>query len=91
MLEIIFTITIVMVIVSIFRRAIRFNKRNKEESNSKSFKTSISNANDPQSYVNTESSEPLEVYCDYCGSKYDRHKKRCPSCGARIQKKDKIN
>ena len=61
-------------------------KHKKNDSNSKIFKNTISNANDPNSYANSKSSESVEVTCDYCGAKYHKIKRKCPSCGARNNK-----
>ena len=78
-----------VVLIIILTRIPAIYKRNKNKSHEnedRSFKNTISNANDPDSYGNSISSEPTEVYCDYCGSRYSKTKKRCPSCGARTTK-----
>ncbi len=86
MVEIIFVVTFLSVFVRIIKNAKLNKNQQNRSSNSETFKNTILNANDESSYANSISSEPLEVYCAYCGSKYNKNKKRCPSCGAKIQK-----
>ena len=81
-IEFVFVTMFVSAMVRIFKRA----KKNRTDSSLPPFQNTISNANDINSYGNSLSSEPSEIYCDYCGSKFNKNKKRCPSCGARIQK-----
>ena len=93
LLEILPFIIVPVVIISIVLRA-RKNGNNgssnqQSDKASTPFKNTISNANDEKGYWNSISSEDSSVYCDYCGSKMLRAKKRCSSCGARVQKEDK--
>ena len=73
-------IIVPIVIITISARA----KHIKTNNDLPKFKNTISNANDPDSFGN--SNQDLSIYCEYCGSKLERVRKRCPNCGARIQK-----
>ena len=75
---IVVSIIIFSVIINVGKRSKANNAKNGD------FKNTISNANDPQSYGNAVSQESLDTYCAYCGSKFSKIKKRCPSCGAKI-------
>lgn len=79
--EILPFIIVPIIIFSVIVRANKISKSNKPQNGN--FKNTISNANDPQSYGNTISQESLDTYCAYCGAKFSRIKKRCPSCGAK--------
>lgn len=79
-------IIVPIIIISI---AVKARKRNKDINNSlPSFNNTISNANDPGSFGN--SNQDLSTYCEYCGSKIESVRKRCPGCGARVQKNNKV-
>jgi rubrerythrin len=82
-------IIVLSVVFSIVRVRYKNLKNNKQNNNqpSQEFKNTISNANDENGYWNSVSSADTSAYCDYCGAKFERVKKRCPSCGARVQKK----
>ena len=84
-IEIVFVVIFVSVIVTIVKKAksIKLDEKVEEDS----FKNTISNANDSESFGNSLSSEPVEIYCSYCGSKFSKAKKKCPSCGASVQKR----
>ena len=71
-----------IIIAVIVTRAKQIKKTQSDQD--KGFKNTISNANDPNSYANSVSEENLETYCSYCGSKFSRIKKKCPSCGAKV-------
>lgn len=77
--ELIFALAVFFIIAKIIKTALRNRSANRTES---SHQNTISNANDPDSYGNSLSSEPTDVCCAYCGTKYNKMKKRCPSCGA---------
>ena len=86
-IEIVFVIIFVSTFIAIIRKAkSNPNSTLKSDEETTTFQNTISNANDPYSYGNSLSSEPTDIYCDYCGSKFNKNKKRCPSCGARTQK-----
>ena len=80
-------IIVPVVIISACVRA----SRNKTNTNNTlpDFENTISNANDLEAHWNSISSEDASIYCDYCGSNMERVRKRCPSCGARVQSKNK--
>ena len=80
--EILPFVIIPVVFISVGVRAYRV--KNKPNKDLPKFERTISNANDPNSFAN--SNEDLSISCDYCGSKLERVRKRCPACGARVQK-----
>ena len=80
--EIVFVVVFVTIIATIIRRA-----RHHIITTSKLDDQMRSSENDVSSLEDVNlSNECQEIYCDYCGSKIDKDKKKCPSCGARIQK-----
>ena len=84
-----FIIVFAAIVTIVVRASKSINKSAKKTGNSlPDFKSELSNANDPNSFVN--SNQDLSNYCEYCGSKYERVKKRCPSCGARAQKNNDV-
>ena len=95
--EFIFIFLIVSVFVKIIKRAkslyanLQQKRRQKENMDEQSkvengkFIATISNANDENAYWNSVPND--ETYCDYCGSKVERVRKRCPSCGAKLNNK----
>ena len=84
-IEIVFGLIIFSVIFKVVKRM----KNSKNNINDRNFKNTISNANDSNSYGNAVSEEPIEVYCEYCGTKFNKIKKKCPSCGAKIHREEK--
>ena len=83
----VFAIVFVVVIITIVRTAIKNKERhNMDSGESKSFKNTISNANDDSEYWNSISSVDTSIKCAYCGSSVMRSRKKCPSCGAKIDK-----
>ena len=86
-LPFIIVLSVVFSIVRVRYKNMKNNKHSNNNQQSQDFKNTISNANDENGYWNSVSSEDTAVYCEYCGSKIERSKKRCPSCGARLQKK----
>ena len=79
-------IIVPIIIISILVK-VRKRYKNQLES-SETFRNTISNANDPNSYGKSISSEPTDITCDYCGTSYIRVKQKCPSCGAKKSTKD---
>lgn len=89
-MEFVFIIVFVFVIGSIIKRSKNTKDTNvKTDKSSETLQNTISNANDENDYWNSISSKETHVYCDYCGSKLERVRKRCPSCGAKVNKTDK--
>lgn len=78
-------IIIPIIIISASVRA----RRNSKANDLPKFENTISNANDLEAHWNSISSEDTSIYCEYCGSKMERVRKRCVSCGARVQSKNK--
>ena len=76
-LPIIFEVVFVIVFVTCIIRIVK-SLKSKRGTISKTndelppFQNTISNANDANSYGNSLSSEPTEVCCDYCGSKFNK-------------------
>lgn len=85
----VFAVVFVIVIITIIK-AVKKNKEQQgidyDNSESKSFKNTISNANDDNAYWNSISSEDSSIKCTYCGSSVMRSRRKCPSCGAKIDK-----
>ena len=50
------------------------------------FKSTISNANNPEDYWNSISGENVNHQCEYCGTEVHNVLKKCPSCGAKLEK-----
>lgn len=76
---------VICIIVIMIVKATR--RHNNNDASSGTFKNTISNANDPNSYGNAISSESTNITCEYCGTIYNKLKKSCPSCGAKTNKK----
>lgn len=74
-------ILVIVIIVKTVKRA-----HNAENVETKPFKTTISNANNPEDYWNSISSEETENCCEYCGTVTHNAVKKCPSCGAKMNK-----
>ena len=74
------TIFIVLIVKSVKRAK---NSGNVETG---TFQSTISNANNPEAYWNSVSSENVKNRCEYCGTEVHNAVKKCPSCGAKIEK-----
>ena len=85
-MEILPFVIVASIIISIVVKSHKMHKT--LNNNLPDFKNTISNANNPEEVVNEN--QDFSTYCDYCGSKMERARKRCPACGARIQKSDDL-
>ena len=74
------------IIVTIIVRAVkRIKRKNTSQTKQSPFQSSTSN-DKPQCLNEDIHQDNFHTYCDYCGASVDRSVKKCPSCGARINK-----